>query len=840
MDNFVYVPALSVAFLSYLLISFAASKKNQLINAYLAVLVAMIMWTGGSFLMRIQFASNMKLWFDLSITGLMGVCATIYTFVQIATRQKIGLLGKLWYVVLGLIAIINAISGIFLKVPKALQIGNNIQYVYEVTIMTYVMYGVAFLCFISVCYNLTKAIKNNVESVQDLRPLLFGVIILLAGHILYFMPFFKGFPIDMLSGIFSAVCLYYMVYKRRLFKLTLLAGREGISFASILITFFIFYVMIDPLEHLLEKMLGSNAMHDSLYISILFVIVLAVIFSFFKFFTNSIFIKKEIKQNEVLNEYLLDVTQSLDIQQVIDITCRKIKEVIDVDTIIIGLLDDKQQSYQLHSDKNYFSYPAISQHSPIFTYLSEVNGCVSYEDFNRSVHVRSLWQKDKDILDKLQIGLMMPLKDKELFGVIFLPQKKKPYSYDETIFISSLANSASIAIKNSKLYDKVYQEAIRDDLTNTYNRKYFYDVLNTNYLDHKSFLSLMYISVDDFRIYNQLYGKQEGDDALKNIAAIIEQTAGQGSILCRIQGKVFALIMPEYNILNARKLGEDICKQVIDINKHEGNNKKVLTVSIGISCIPLNASTVKELCANAEQALYDAKKAGKNCVNVYSLEQYTKPGEQQRNKFDTSVYNEYSGTICALQAAIDAKDHYTFSHSNNVAYYATKLAEGYGLSDEVVEIVREAALLHDIGKIGIPEMVLNKPGRLSSEEYETMKSHVENSVSIIKHLPSLEYVIPAVISHHERWDGNGYPRKLAKEDIPLTGRILCIADCFDAMTSKRCYKQPFPVELALNEISMQANKQFDPQLAELFVTMFKNGQITLQETNLIQNEAKAN
>lgn len=832
MDSYLYVPAISVAFLSYLLISFMASKKNHLIKAYLAVLIAMIMWTGGSFLMRIQFYPGMELWFDISIAGLLGVCSTIYTFVKIATVKKVDKMCMVWYMIMIIIAIINALSGWFLSVPSIVENGSHIKFIYEVTFRTLILYGVAFLCFLNVCYNLWTAMKKNIESVHDMYPMFIGVILLLIGHILYFLPIFNGFPIDMLSGIFSAICLYYMVYKRRMFKLTLLAGRGSLTFASGLITFFIFYILIDPLERIFDAAYVTNTTYDSLYISILFVIVLAVVFSFFKFFTNSIFVKKEIKQNEVLNEYLLDVTQSLDIKQVIDITFKKIKEVIDVDTIIIALHNDQKQCYELYSDKDYFSYPNISEASPIFSYLSQVNGCVSYNDFNRSVFARSLWQNDKDILDKLNISLMMPLKDEELFGVIMLPQKKKPYHYDETLFISSLANSASIAIKNSKLYNKVYQESIGDDITNTYNRKYFYDILNQKFLSYKSFLTLMYISVDDFRIYNQLYGKQEGDEALKNIAEVIKLLSGQKSILCRIQGKIFALILPEYNILSARKLGENICKQVININKHEENNKKVLTVSIGISSIPLNSTTVKELCANADQALYDAKKAGKNCVNIFSLESYTKTDDQPRKKFDTSVYNEYSGTICALQAAIDAKDHYTFSHSNNVAYYATKLAEGYGLSDEIVEIVREAALLHDIGKIGVPENILNKPGRLTSEEYETMKSHVENSVSIIKHLPSLDYVVPAVISHHERWDGNGYPRRLAKEDIPLTGRILCIADCFDAMTSARCYKQPYPLEMALNELILQENKQFDPKLVELFVAMVKNGHIVLQDTKI--------
>ena len=118
---------------------------------------------------------------------------------------------------------------------------------------------------------------------------------------------------------------------------------------------------------------------------------------------------------------------------------------------------------------------------------------------------------------------------------------------------------------------------------------------------------------------------------------------------------------------------------------------------------------------------------------------------------------------------------------------------------------------------------------LTNEEYEIMKTHVDNSIGIIKHLPSLDYVIPAVVSHHERWDGKGYPRKLAGNDIPLSGRILCIADCFDAMTSARCYRQPYTVDKACQEIINQANKQFDPQLAYLFVDLIKQKKIVIKE-----------
>ncbi|MBR5590105.1 MAG: HD domain-containing protein, partial [Anaerotignum sp.] len=244
-------------------------------------------------------------------------------------------------------------------------------------------------------------------------------------------------------------------------------------------------------------------------------------------------------------------------------------------------------------------------------------------------------------------------------------------------------------------------------------------------------------------------------------------------------------------------------------------------------------SNMKQLLDNADMALYQAKHSGKNKVMIYSIGEVEEAHTNQMDGgtgYREGIYSEYASTIYALTAAIDTKDHYTFSHSKNVADYATKLATAYGLNKESVAIIEEAALLHDIGKIGIPEHILNKPGRLSAEEYEVMKQHVENSIGIIRHLPSLDYVIPAVIGHHERWDGRGYPRRISGEDIPLSARILCIADSFDAMVSKRSYKDAYDTEHALNVVRSEVGRQFDPQLAELFITLVENGTIQVSKS----------
>ena len=301
--------------------------------------------------------------------------------------------------------------------------------------------------------------------------------------------------------------------------------------------------------------------------------------------------------------------------------------------------------------------------------------------------------------------------------------------------------------------------------------------------------------------------------------------------MARCNGKEFGIILPYYDILSAKNLAENIRRQILEMNKRATDYAlKVLTVSGGISAIPYGASNAKQLLDNADMTLYQVKRQGKNAIKVYSAGEERFAAENAEADggagYREGIYSSYASTIYALTAAIDTKDHYTFSHSKNVAYYASQLAFAYGMNDETISIVREGGLLHDIGKIGIPEHILNKPGKLTDEEYEIMKSHVENSIGIIRHLPSLDYVIPAVIGHHERYDGRGYPRRIAGEDISLLARILCIADAFDAMISKRSYKQPYPVEAALKEIEDQAGLQFDPELARLFVQQVRAGHIT--------------
>ncbi len=197
----------------------------------------------------------------------------------------------------------------------------------------------------------------------------------------------------------------------------------------------------------------------------------------------------------------------------------------------------------------------------------------------------------------------------------------------------------------------------------------------------------------------------------------------------------------------------------------------------------------------------------------------------ETDEIKEKIKEEHAQSIYTLAAKIYAKDHYTYGHSNNVALISAALAKEANFGEKDIDIVKSAGLLHDIGKVGIPKSVLSKTGSLDNDEMEIMKSHVVQSVDIIKDIPNLLETVPIIMSHHERYDGGGYPRGIKGTNIPILGRVICIADSFDAMTTDRPYRRRLTLEQAIYELKKNASKQFDPVLVDTFISMIKTGKL---------------
>ena len=824
----------------FLFLTMLAAKKSRMINAFLLILGSMVLWTGGSFFMRIQLLPSTKFWYDVSLLGLMllafGYFAFAYEFMGYRKRYYL----LLWGGVLLATWAVNTATGFFLAAPESIPLADGtVTFVYHTRWTAALLFMILVVLAGHMAVLLLRHLHTNELSRQQFIPIAVGILFLFAGHSLIFLPVFEGIPADILSGVFNALCILYALYRRHLFRLTLLISRGSCYTLSAAASVLLFANLLNPISHFLQVHVPILADYQQLVVSLFFTLATVVIYQAMKLFLDNVFVREEINQSESIKAFSVAISRSLEIDQILEHILDILQGTIGPEKVYILIADAKRSGYDLALSSSPLDSKVFRMQAdhPVVEWFQNNEECLLMQDFRRTMLYKSMWEKEKKLLEDMDVQCLAPLRDDDnLVGILMLTKRSnnRRYSFGDISMLSSIGSIGSIAVKNSRLYGRAFIEARTDELTGLYNRKYFHELLEQEYEKNRGgSLALAMLNIDDFKLYNQLYGNIEGDIALRKIAEIAKGCVGENGHVARYSGKVFAVILPKYDLRLAHLMADNIRKQVVGLGRaHKDYALRTLTMSGGVAAIPYSANNPRELIEHADMATFHVKRNGKNTVMAYTNGDYAL--ERTRNAIKSggtheSAYSEYESTINALTAAIDAKDHYTFNHSKNVAYYATKLAKACNMNADYVQMIHEAALLHDIGKIAIAEHILNKPGQLTLEELEIMKGHVEQSIDMIRFLPSLDYVIPAVIGHHERYDGKGYPRGLSGEDIPVSARILCIADSFDAMISSRIYKEGYSVEHTLCILEEEGGRQFDPVLVISFVELVRSGEITVQK-----------
>ncbi|MCM3784645.1 diguanylate cyclase [Neobacillus mesonae] len=365
------------------------------------------------------------------------------------------------------------------------------------------------------------------------------------------------------------------------------------------------------------------------------------------------------------------------------------------------------------------------------------------------------------------------------------------------------------------MYHQILNRSNIDQRTGLFNHSYFENSLETNIEEARKNdtpLALAMIDIDDFKKYNDSFGHLKGDLLISFLGALLkEETKDTPIIASRYGGEEFTLLMPGYAVEEARSFVDRIRKKLNDtpFDGVEVFPHKCLSFSAGIAGYDIELYDKSQLVDHADKALYYAKKQGKNTVHTYGcdidieadidLEQEIHYIEQQLNLF---IY----------------KDIDTFKHSKRVYKYALDMSSVLLLDKEERRSFILGALIHDIGKLEIPWGVLNKKGKLTPDEWETVKQHVTWGKKIAMTDPRFKDLIPYIELHHERYDGKGYPHGLKGKEIPKLCRMLTVIDSFDAMTSERPYQKTKTLEEGIIELRACAGSQFDPELAELFIS----------------------
>jgi diguanylate cyclase (GGDEF)-like protein len=387
-----------------------------------------------------------------------------------------------------------------------------------------------------------------------------------------------------------------------------------------------------------------------------------------------------------------------------------------------------------------------------------------------------------------------------------------------TVGIAAAAGFVGMQRANAnRLIWRLSDAAVTDGLTGLMNRRGFEELIATELERARrsgQSLSLVIGDLDHFKTLNDTYGHAAGDRALEQLALILGTAKRRIDTAARIGGEEFAVVLPDSDHHAAYILAERMRREVRETFMYEPHQ---LTISLGVATFPAHAGGVEKLVANADRALYAAKALGRDRTVLYSEQLHaTVPPDAEASADPADPAARNTTTVRALAGVIDARDGGSSAHSQTVGRYAAAIARELALPDSVVERVRFGGVVHDVGKIGLPESVLSKPGWLSDEDWIEMRRHPEIGASILAGA-ELEDVSEWVLAHHERVDGTGYPHGKAGHEIPLEARILAVADAYEAMTSDRVYRRAMTPEEARAELVRCVGTQFDGRVVDAFL-----------------------
>jgi diguanylate cyclase (GGDEF)-like protein/putative nucleotidyltransferase with HDIG domain len=374
-----------------------------------------------------------------------------------------------------------------------------------------------------------------------------------------------------------------------------------------------------------------------------------------------------------------------------------------------------------------------------------------------------------------------------------------------------------------RLIDRLSSAARTDSLTGLVNRRGFEELFDTELERARRGdrpLSVIVGDLDGFKAINDRYGHAAGDRALEKLSQILQGVKRRVDTAARVGGEEFAVIAPDSDHHAAYILAERIRREVREAFAGE---QFPLTISLGVATFPRHGATTEALIGGADEALYAAKKLGRDRTVVYNPEIAETLMVATGQKTPRS--ERHSSTVLALAEVIDIRDSGTAAHSETVGRYAGAIARELGLTTDVVERVRFGGIVHDVGKIGISDSVLRKPGWLSDEDWVEMRRHPEIGARILRGA-NLDDIGEWVLAHHERPDGQGYPHGRSGADIPLEARILAVADAYEAMTSDRVYRPAMSVQAAREELRACAGSQFDDHVVDAFLMLLERADET--------------
>jgi putative nucleotidyltransferase with HDIG domain len=826
---FSIIPAMAIVLYTalYILVSLS-HPQNKTRKRFRWYLLSMVIWSLGALIVLLNIG-NTTFWFRLMSSGAILSMVALFFFTQSVVSHPLKSWANVIYV-FGFIAFwINLLTNVV--TPYAAIIDGELTYELRpwIILLATPGYLVVILSIIQLFYS-AKASEDE-TNISRYVLLIIAIIIVLLGAVFNFTDLGK-YPLDIAANVVAALLISYAILRHQLLDIQVVLRRGLLYFIPTIIIGAAYFLLISLTLFLIDADTQAELFTISLIVSIIAGIVIQPLRDLLQRWVDRFFFRERYSEIQMLQRITEAAASLIDIDLLSSMILNEVSETIHIKETALFLRSENHKSYYLNALTGITLSPRtkISDDNPIIKRLTEKDDVITRQSLETDPFFKSMWRDERKILDEMAIELIIPLKSAgELLGLIMLGRKlsDQGYSNQDRNILFTLAQQTAVAVNNAQLYSLAQRELLQRRETEKRLQ------LQLRRLSALQDINIAITTNIDLQIPLYLLLEQVTDE-LKVDAADVLLLDEETQQLVFVAGQGFRTEALKYTKLDigaglagrAAETAEMV--RVKNLNQENTSLEQsprfeeegfvsyfgVPLISKGLVKGVLELFHRSPLDPNADWMDFLGTLTSETAIAVDNAQLFR---DLEKSNMDLSV--AYETTLEGWARTLELKDRETEGHSQRVVDLTMRLCKKLGVSDDDLEHVRRGALLHDIGKMGVPDSILLKPGALNDEEWKVMKMHPIFAKEMLLSIPFLKPATDIPYCHHEKWDGSGYPQGIKGEEIPLPARIFAIVDVWDALRSERPYRPAWSDEKAIEEIKRCKGTHFDPVVVEAFLDL---------------------
>jgi putative nucleotidyltransferase with HDIG domain len=801
------------AFLLYtgLYIVVAVSKpQTEIKHGFRWYLLAMALWSFAAFLLYTD-QTRALFWFRMMTSAGFFASLSIYIFARATIKVKN------WWGTLALILIVIVI-GLTLFTNLFTESVSVIEgyIIYSLAATWAILAAPSTIIIVISLITLIRTRQKTSDPIQQNRLiyLILGIMVMIIGssiNIIY--PPLGGYPVDIVANTVTALIIVYAILRYQLLDIRVVI-RQGLLYSIPTILIGATYFLVITLAiRILDFYTGSEIFILSLLVAVLSALVVEPLRFQAQSRIDRMFFREKYDSQIMLQTLSSQATSTLDLYKITNMILSEVGTTLHLPRAAFFFRDEDTGVFQLTTQIGLddLGNQSFRQGHPLVLWFFNQNHPLTRQDMELLPQFQSLWKSERQLLIDMEAELFIPIKvQSQLVGIFILGLKRseQPYNPEEIITLSTVANQTAAAIENARLYTA--EQSRRKEIDTLYNLSN--QLVGTDDLDTLLNIVTKHVVENVQVTYSRILIKEENGDyycraiyPIKNLADPLRY----GRVEPIVAEYFYDTVLDDENIV------------VLDINEPDWRDEEKQALFINFArtlciCPLIGADGKIGLLILGEFHSSEASPFTPSQLRLINAIADYASSSIQRAMLHNKLEENFLQTVISLANAMDARDSYTGDHSQRMADMASRIGIEMGLTPQDVEILHWAGILHDIGKIGVPDHILNKKGPLTKKEWVVMKEHPVIGAQIVAPIKYLAPVSPIIQAHHEKFDGTGYPFGLAGNDIPLGSRILAVVDAYVAIRDKRVYTEAHTHEEAIAELRRSSGTQFDPKIVDVF------------------------